>query len=160
MEWANGSMPVGSEQRPGRPGIIVSNDEDNAHLNTVQIVYLTSKEKLPRPTHVKVVCRVLSTALCEQLYTVDKMRLGNYIRSCTDAEMAEIERGLMAALGIENKTPDPVFEEPRFSFADLEQYAKTQVERYTKIIAAERDTYKGMVEQLFDRLLPQTGGDI
>lgn len=158
MEWADGSMPVGSEQRPGRPGVIVSNDEDNARLNTVQVVYLTTKEKPPRPTHVKVVCKMLSTALCEQLYTVDKMRLGNYVRTCTDAEMAAIERGIMAALGIEQHVPDPVFGEPRFSFDEMEQYAKIEVERNTKVIAAERDTYKGMVEQVFDRIFIQTGG--
>lgn len=100
IDWDDTALPVGSEQRPGRPGVIVSNDESNAKLNTVQVVYLTTKEKSSHPAHVSVICKVPSTALCEQLNTVDKCRLGDYVRTCTDREMAAIERGKMAALGI------------------------------------------------------------
>lgn len=33
---------VGSEQRGGRPGIVVSNNANNAHSNTIEVVYLTT----------------------------------------------------------------------------------------------------------------------
>lgn len=45
---------VGSEQKAGRPGIIVSNDTANKHSPNVEVVFLTSQEKKPLPTHVDV----------------------------------------------------------------------------------------------------------
>lgn len=52
---ANSGHVVGSEQRSGRPGIIVSNDLANKHSPNVSVVYLTSQEKKPLPTHVDVI---------------------------------------------------------------------------------------------------------
>jgi mRNA interferase MazF len=46
-------------------------------------------------------CKVPSTALCEQIDTVSKGRLGNYVRKCTDEEMDAIDKALMYSLGIE-----------------------------------------------------------
>ena len=42
---------VGSEQRANRPGIIVSSDTNNKFSTTVQVVYLTTKEKTVSYTH-------------------------------------------------------------------------------------------------------------
>ena len=64
---------TGSEQRTGRPGVVVSNDINNRHSPNVEIVFLTSQEKKPLPTHVPVMCRVPSTALCENIQTVSKL---------------------------------------------------------------------------------------
>lgn len=44
----------GSEQMAGRPAIIVSNDKNNAHSETVEVIYLTTQEKAPLPTHVSI----------------------------------------------------------------------------------------------------------
>lgn len=38
---------TGSEQRAGRPGVVVSNDINNRHSPNVEIVFLTSQEKKP-----------------------------------------------------------------------------------------------------------------
>lgn len=84
----------------GRPGIIVSNDTLNEHSTVVEVVYLTTKDKKPMPTHVGILCKIPSTALCETIYTVTKDRLGDFVRSCTDKEMAEINRGMLCSLGI------------------------------------------------------------
>ena len=42
---------VGSEQHGGRPGIVVSNNMNNAHSNTIEVVYLTTQPKKMLPTH-------------------------------------------------------------------------------------------------------------
>ena len=42
---------TGSEQNGGRPGVIVSNDVGNKHSPNVEVVFLTSQEKNPLPTH-------------------------------------------------------------------------------------------------------------
>lgn len=92
---------VGNEQMGGRPGIIVSNDMANEFSNIVEVVFLTTKEKKPLPTHVEInSSKVRSTALCEQIETVSKERIGNYINSVTQNELKEIEKALLVSLGI------------------------------------------------------------
>lgn len=91
---------TGSEQDAGRPAIIVSNDIGNKHSSNVEVVFLTTQEKKPLPTHVNIICKVPSTALCEQVFTVSKDRLSDLIRTCTASEMKEIDNALMISLGL------------------------------------------------------------
>ena len=71
---------IGSEQHSGRPGIIVSNDQNNKYSSTLEVVYLTTKEKKPLPTHIHIeTARLPSTAICEQVFTVDKLRMNDYL---------------------------------------------------------------------------------
>lgn len=78
---------TGSEQTGGRPGIIISNDIGNEHSPVVIIVYLTTREKKTLPTHVKINTATRpSIALCEQIETIYKGRIGNYIGQITDTE--------------------------------------------------------------------------
>ena len=70
----------------GRPAIVVSSDKLNEHADVVEVVYLTTKEKRLMPTHAEVLCKIPSTALCETIYTVNKDRLGDFVRTCTDKE--------------------------------------------------------------------------
>lgn len=59
---------TGSEQRAGRPAIVVSNNKNNATSTVIEIVYLTSQIKFDQPTHVTVRSSGWdSTALCEQI---------------------------------------------------------------------------------------------
>lgn len=57
-------------------------------------------ERKPMPTHVPILCKINSTALCETIYTVSKDRLGDYVRTCSDKEMAAIDKGMLCSLGI------------------------------------------------------------
>lgn len=92
---------VGSEQHSGRPAIIVSNADCNENSSVVEIVFLTCKHKRPLPTHVKIesIGR-RSTALCEQITSVDVCRLGDYKGHVTDEEMRQIDAALMCSLGL------------------------------------------------------------
>ncbi len=99
---------TGTEQMAGLPAIVVSNNIGNEHSNCIEVVFLTTKEKKPMPTHVKIACDVPSTALCEQIASVSKDRLGNYIRTCTDEEMKEIDKALLVSLGIAEKEESTV----------------------------------------------------
>ena len=92
---------VGSEQEGGRPAVIVSNDVSNEHSRVVEVVFLTTKEKPPLPTHVKInSTNCSSTALCEQIDSVDKSRIGRYINQVTDAEMLRLEKAMILSLQI------------------------------------------------------------
>lgn len=46
---ATGYQTTGSEQRPGRPGIIVSNEKCNENSEVVEVVYTTTQPKKPPP---------------------------------------------------------------------------------------------------------------
>lgn len=92
---------VGSEARKNRPAIIVSNDKNNTYSETVEIVYLTTAEKKPMPTHVSIeTMGKQSTALCEAIYTVDKERLENYFCTLTDDEMKLVDQAVLVSLGL------------------------------------------------------------
>lgn len=143
--YVNKGYTTGSEQDAGRPAVIVSNDTGNEHAPVVMVVYLTTQPKSPMPTHCGVYARVPSTALCEQICTVSKDRLGEYIRSCDNEEMDRIDKALMIALGIEENGDDeelpwPVKEE-REKLAEDERMKMYKLE-------VERDLYKGYFEKL------------
>lgn len=100
---------VGSEQRAGRPAIVVSNDAQNATSNVIQVVFLTTRPKTDLPTHVTVRSTgVLSTALCEQITPVDISRIGDWRCTCSNTEMEAINRALSISLALEPEAPAPV----------------------------------------------------
>lgn len=96
------SETVGSEQEGGRPAIIVSNDVGNEFSRVVEVVYLTTREKKPLPTHVRISSTSRqSTALCEQIETVDKGRIGKYINEISEGELKNLEKAMLVSLGIQ-----------------------------------------------------------
>lgn len=93
---------VGSEQEGGRPAIIVSNDVGNEFSRVVEVVYLTTREKKPLPTHVRINSTSRqSTALCEQIETIDKGRIGKYINEVSEGELKNLEKAMLVSLGIQ-----------------------------------------------------------
>ena len=134
--------PVGSEQIPGRPGVIVSNDTFNRASSTVQVVYLTTRIKAELESHVDIESAAKpSTALCEQLYTVDKGRVGSYVGKCTDEEMEGIDKAIIYALGLPvHGAEDTDDDDDEYSDADV-------VAEMTRL-RVERDTYKAVYSDL------------
>jgi len=86
--------------RAGRPCIIISDDSTNQHSSHVTVIPLTSQERKQSPVHVAIPCKMPSTALCENIQTVPKEKVGNYIRTCSKAEMTEVHKGICCALGV------------------------------------------------------------
>ena len=86
---------VGSEQRAGRPAIVVSNNRNNQYSGTVEVVYLTTQPKRDLPTHVTISSLSReSTALCEQITSVSTERFGSYRGAVTAEEMEDIEEAM------------------------------------------------------------------
>lgn len=100
--FINEGESSGSEQGGGaRPGIIVSNDVGNKHAPIVEVVYLTSREKKLMPTHVRIKSSPIpSIALCEQIETVYKKRIGKYLAKATMDEMKQIDKALAVSIGL------------------------------------------------------------
>lgn len=72
----------GSEQTGYRPVLVIQNNKANHFSNTTIIAVITSKHKRNIPTHVTMPAGILpmqSYVCMEQIKTVDKNRLGNYI---------------------------------------------------------------------------------
>lgn len=109
-------LKTGSEQEAKRPAVIVSNDIGNKFAPIVEVVFLTTQEKKPLPTHATVMCKVPSTALCEQITTVSKERIVDYIKACTVEEMQEIDRCISISLGL-----SPLADSERQKLTEYEQ---------------------------------------
>ena len=97
---------VGSEQAGTRPVLVVSNDVGNQYSPVIVIVPITSHRigKKQLPTHVEVKMPELlkndSTALTEQIRTIDKLRLKEYIGSLPDCLMTAVDQALAISIGI------------------------------------------------------------
>ena len=126
--------------KQGRPAIVVSSDVFNKNSTYIEVVYLTSQPKRLMPTHVSVMCRVQSTACCENIYTVPKDRMGTLIRRCSSEEMRRIDQALICSLGLsrhgENteKSMGGVNSEPSQLEAELNVYKRLYNELLQKLL--------------------------
>ena len=142
------SKIIGSEQMPGRPAVIVSNDKNNEHSTTIEIVYLTTKYKADLPTHVVVnSSKYRSTALCEQITTVSISRLGDYIGEVTAEELEEIDRALAVSLDL-----NPQLDSKKLA-ERIQKTPVTVVESSGLVtrLQVERDLYKKLYEDLLTK---------
>ena len=88
-------------QNDGRPVIIVSNNACNRFSPAITVIPLTTADKKPLPTHVKILMEdsKISTALCEQLRTISTELLEDYIGTLDDTKLTEIEGAILITLG-------------------------------------------------------------
>lgn len=141
---------VGSEQSAGRPAIVVSNDKANQHSPVIEMVYLTTQPKNSLPTHVDILSALSpSIALCEQIHSVSKSRLGGFIAKCTDGEMAMIDGALCVSLGIELQA----------TFEPQKVIPPTKLAEDGEKQALRRDVelWKGLYHGLLDKLIQAKG---
>ena len=133
---------IGSEQRAGRPAVIVSNDKNNENSTTVEVVYMTTQPKNDLPTHVFIRSSLRpSTVLCEQIYSVSTERLGTYIGELTDRELQELDIALSISLGLDWMQP----ENSRGGCQPEDLEAMQQQLTETKLL------YDQLIEKLLDR---------
>lgn len=92
----------GSEQGGIRPILILQNNTGNKHSPTTIVAAITSrKTKTVLPTHVTVTANGLkteSTVLLEQIRTIDKARLGEYIGRLDSKTLAAVDRAIVVSL--------------------------------------------------------------
>lgn len=100
-------MPViGCEQGGLRPVLIVQNDIGNRYSPTVIVAAVTSRlEKNPLPTHVpltgdRIGLRQNSIVMLEQIRTIDRSRLREYLGHVGDEYLCNVDRALCVSLGL------------------------------------------------------------
>lgn len=99
------TKPIGREMQSNRPAIIVSNDIINHNSNKAEIVYLTSQEKTQNiMSHVRVRSgRIMATALCEQIFTVDQSRIRFKVDDLGLDDRKAIRQGIRHRLSIKDR---------------------------------------------------------
>ena len=101
---------VGSEQGGSRPVVIVQNDTGNHFSPTVIAASITSRQRKHRlPTHVFLPIsteglRCNSIVLLEQVRTIDRSRLGDYIGRLDETAMEAVNEALAISIGIEQNS--------------------------------------------------------
>lgn len=142
---------IGSEQTAGRPAIVVSNDKANQYSPVIEMVYLTTQPKNSLPTHVDITSAERpSIALCEQIHSVAKTRIGEFIARCTDREMAMIDGALCVSLGIELQAAPEQQKIPPPSAKVASDVEKQALQRDVEL-------WKGLYHSLLDKLIQAKG---
>lgn len=99
----------GSEQGGHRPVLIVQNDAGNRHSPTVIIAAITSQKKPNQPAHVCLrgveVLPKDSMVLMEQIRTIDKSRLEEYIGKIGWELMEKVDRALRISVDLKKQEP-------------------------------------------------------
>lgn len=107
LYYADLSPVVGSEQGGTRPVLVIQNDVGNKFSPTVIVAAITSRStKAAIPTHVclgrmRGGLKQDSTVLAEQIRTIDRNRLKEYIGHLDSGSMAGIDQAMVTSLGLE-----------------------------------------------------------
>lgn len=153
----------GSEQRGSRPAVIVSNDKNNENSSVVEVVYMTTQPKTDLPTHVITRSALApSTILCEQIYSVSKSRVREFVGKLTKNELQALDTALAISLGLDFgavMVAEPTKEELEKLLESMKATppqivtpdpAEANVELVK--LETERDLYKKFNEDLLDIL--------
>lgn len=104
--YANLNPVIGSEQGGTRPVLIISNDVGNKHSPTVIVAPITSRihAKAKLPTHTLINdfegLDKNSIILLEQVRTIDKQRLKQYLGMIPDNIVARVDKALAISIKI------------------------------------------------------------
>ena len=105
--YANlGEETVGSEQTGTRPVLIIQNNIGNKYSPTIIVACITSKVyKNEIPTHVRLSTEDVNLAtnslvLCEQIKTIDKSRLSNYVATLGAGDEKRVNAALRLSLSV------------------------------------------------------------
>ena len=102
--YADLSPVTGSEQGGVRPVLIIQNNIGNRHSPTVICAAITSKmNKAKLPTHIEISAgryqiEKNSVVLLEQIRTIDKQRLREYVCHVDQELMKKVEKALKISL--------------------------------------------------------------
>lgn len=94
----------GSEQGGYRPVLIIQNNMGNKYSPTVIVAAITSQPKTKLPTHVPLKeiagLEKHSVVLLEQVRTIDKRRLDDYVGTLDRQLMLRVDKALRSSTGV------------------------------------------------------------
>ena len=96
---------IGSEQGGVRPVLVVQNNMGNKYSPTVVVLPISSAKKTNMPTHIRIYgTKKLpkdSVIMAEQIRTIDRNRLQNYIGSVDLEIMKKVEIAMKISIGVD-----------------------------------------------------------
>ena len=103
--YADLSPVVGSEQGGIRPVLVVQNNIGNRYSPTLVVLPLSTAKKNHMPTHIHI-CGSKSLprdsiVLAEQIRTIDRYRLREYVGSIDKEIMDDINRAMKISIGVD-----------------------------------------------------------
>ena len=111
LYYADLGTGIGSEQNGYRPVVIIQNDVGNRHSPTTIVAAISAqikrKANLPTHYHLKQRSELVqpSIVMLEQIRTVDKTRLVQYIGKLSDGELKGLNHALAISIGLIPTTP-------------------------------------------------------
>ncbi len=105
--YADLSPIIGSEQGGVRPVLIIQNDVGNRHSPTIICAAITSRmNKAKLPTHIEISSGRYhlvkdSVILLEQIRTIDKQRLREYVCHVDSRMMGKVNHAIQISLGLD-----------------------------------------------------------
>ena len=105
--YADLSPLIGSEQGGVRPVLIIQNDVGNRHSPTIICAAITSRmNKAKLPTHIEISSGRYhlvkdSVILLEQIRTIDKQRLREYVCHVDSRMMGKVNHAIQISLGLD-----------------------------------------------------------
>lgn len=148
MFWVRSTDTWGCETASSRPGVVVSSQFGIDHSPVVTIVYCTSQPKTNGCcVELKNTDRP-SWAMCNQIFTVDKNRLGNKLCTVSEDELDRIDDRLAYCLGlvIHTREIDVAMEAAKAQVAGLEE----------ELMAKRVEI--AMLERLYEKALDMMAG--
>lgn len=111
--WVRMDNGFGGEQGVGRPGLIVSNNEENVRNDTVTIAFLTTKF-YPNKQRAQIdATGTTSYVIHNQMMTYDKSRLGKYLGVLNRVEQKDVDDRLEGYLDLGYKDDEALKEKER-----------------------------------------------
>ena len=146
--------------KDGRPGVIVSSDELNGALGTVMVVYLSkSDSSIPALKGVQFTLTSTkcsgSNVKCEQVNTVDKSRLGDYVGSISLTDLSKLRGCLLNSqdLNLPVSTTVDASQTAKDCQMKEQQYHIEELKKEVDRLSKSSDEYKIRYENLRDKCL-------
>lgn len=96
---------IGSEQGGVRPVLVVQNNVGNKYSPTIVVLPISSAKKSEMPTHIRICGSKMlpkdSVVLAEQIRTIDRNRLRNYVGSIGLEIMERINEAMKISIGVD-----------------------------------------------------------
>lgn len=137
-------MSVGAEMASGRPGVIISNDNDCVKSPVVTVVYTTTQPQAHSGSPCILYSGEKRWAHCNQPMTVDKSRLKKYETTLSEQEMCKVDRALVFTLGLNGAIS-----------AQERELREKQTEQEKEMIRlqADRDIHKKLYVAVLEKLV-------
>lgn len=101
MYWVDLNPTIGSEINKQRPCVLVGATAVNKARHTIVVVPLSTSAKARPPVTIAVNCLGQSVvAVCDQIRTIDKLRLKGYIGVLSDKDLHALDNGLRQILSL------------------------------------------------------------